>query len=492
MSSRAHFPTRIRWDIILFWFYLLLLVVTIGTTINVADPDLWQRMAVAEYLFKTGHFPAGDTFGYLGVPEVRPDHEYGSGLILYFAYLLGGGTAIVLLKLVTLSATLALTVRAGLGKRPPTMLDAFFYSLVILALLTSFFSTLRSEASSHILFALWVFWFQQERRGRKISICAYAFTMVLWVNLHGGFIIGLAWLGVIGGMEFLTGGDWQRRARILGLCLLATLINPFGYASWLGVYRVFFIPRPGFEEWAPVPWLHNVGYYSGYKILVLWALAVVIVHVYKTGWKKCDRTAIVLLSLILIPSLAHARQTSLFAVAVGGLLPPLFPSEKPLQEIREWKPWLHRVVIRSILVALPLVYVWRLMPTNEGFHLVYPPETCPIGAVDYLKKSGTKGNLLVGFNGGSYALWNLRGQMRVSIDGRYEVAYDYETFEKVQRFFSGDDHWRDALSNPPPDAILVNRPDPVYLMMLSEPGWTEVYRDTTHAVFRSGNQNMSP
>jgi len=484
MSTRPPPLSFGRWGVILFWSYLLFLVVAFGTAMNHADPDLWQRFAVAEHLFKTGHFPAGDTFSYLGVPEVRPDHEYGSGIILYATYLLAGGTGIVLLKLVALGVTLALIVRAALGKRAPTMLDAFFYSLVLLALLPSFLSTLRSEASTHILFALWILWFQQERRGVAISPGAYGLTMVLWTNLHGGFLVGFAWLGALGAMEFLTGGDWQRRARIIALCLAATLINPFGYKIWEGVYGALFIPRTGFEEWAPVSWINDSGRLAGYKLLVFWMATLVVTNIYRLGWKKCDRTAIALLGLILIPSLLHARQTSLFAVAAGGLMPPLFPPEKPLQEIREWRPWLHRFAVRAALLILPLIYAGKLARTNEGFHLTYPPDSCPTAAVAYLKNAGTTGRLLVGFNSGSYALWELRGQMRVSLDSRYEVAYDYPTFEKVQRFYAGEDHWKDALTGPAPDAILVNRPDPVYPKMLAEPGWTQIYQDATHAVFR--------
>jgi hypothetical protein len=483
-STAADAKTLVsRWGTVAFWCYLFVLVIAFGTSINKADPDLWQRFAVADYLEKMGHFPTGDTFGYLAYHEPRPDHEWGSAVILLAVYTVAGGVGIVLLKLVLLGVTVALTVRAGLGARAPAMLDAFFYSLVILALLASFLSTVRSEAWSHVFFALWVLWFQQERRGVKIPAWAYGFTMILWCNLHGGFILGLAWLGAVGAMEFLTGGDWKRRAGLLLLSLLATLVNPFGYRIWAGVYGVLSIPRAGFEEWAPVPWFHDVGTYSGYKILVLWMLAIVFSHIRLVGWRKCDRTAVVLLGLILIPSLQHVRQTSIFAIAAGGLLPPLFPTEVPLSKIREWKPWMHRFLVRGILVILPLIFALRILPANQGFDLTYPPDSCPVKAVDFLRQSGVTGRLLVGFNSGSYALWELRGKLLVSVDGRYEVAYPYETFVRVQRFYSGTDHWNDALAYPAPDAVLVNLPDPVYPKMLAEPGWFQAYHDATQAVF---------
>ena len=472
-----------HWGRIAFWSYLLLLVVLWGTSLNPADPDLWQRFALFDYICRVGHFPPGDIFSYDSYSQVVPDHEWGAAFIFYPVYFWGGGWCLVLLKLITLGATLVLTVRAALGDRSPTLLETFFFSLVLLALLSSMLSTMRAANFTHLFFALWVFWFQRERRGKKTPVWAYILTMILWANLHGGFILGLAWLAVIAVMEFFTGRDWKGRALLCFFCLLATLVNPFGYMLWPGVYDVLFVPRPGFPEWERVSWFHDIGTFSGYKILVLWMLVVVFDHVRRLGWKKCDQCAVILLGLFLLPSLAHVRQTSIFAIVAGGLLPPLFPPEQSLHEIRAWKPWLHRFVVRSILVILPLIFAWRLMPSNQGFHLSYPPDTCPIKAVAFLRDKGLTGKLLVGYNSGSYALWELRGRMRVAMDGRYEIVYSYDTFAKIQRFFAGEDHWRDALLDPAPDAVLVNLPDPVYPKMLGEPGWKQAYSDSTHAVF---------
>jgi len=484
MASRSPLLNFSRGTTLFFWLYIALLVVVYGTAINKADTDLWHRFLVADYLFHTGHFAPGNTFAYLGTPSIKPDIEWGSAIVLYGTFLLSGGTGIVILKLVALGATVALTIRAGLGRQAPTMLHAFFYNLIILGLISSFLSTVRAEAATHVLFALWILWFQQERRGCRISIWTYVLTMAIWVNLHGGFILGFIWLGALALLEFATGGDWKRRVKIFALCLVATLLNPFGYQMWIAVFEALFIPRIGFEEWAPVPWLHDIGHFAGYKLLVLWVAATVAVHVYRSGWRKSDVTSIALLGLFLIPSLLHARQTSIFAIVAGGLLPPLFLPEKHLSEIHEWKPWLTRVIVRSILVILPLIYALKLMPANQGLHLTYPPETAPVGAIQYLKASGTTGNLLVDYNAGSYASWELRDKMRVSLSSRYEAVFTYATFEKVQRFYAREEHWQDALTDPKPDAILVSRTDPIYGTLLTERDWTQVYQDTTNAVFK--------
>jgi hypothetical protein len=66
---------------ILFWLYLFILVWADGTVHNGADPDLWHRLALGDYLWRTGHFPLGGTFSYLADYRVIPDHEWGSAVI---------------------------------------------------------------------------------------------------------------------------------------------------------------------------------------------------------------------------------------------------------------------------------------------------------------------------------------------------------------------------------------------------------------------------
>jgi hypothetical protein len=485
------FLKHARWGEAAFWLYLLVLVVCYGISINVADSDLWHHFAHIEYLLRTGTFPVGDTFSYNADHQYVPDHEWGSALIFYWSYLAGGPSILVFEKLIALGLTLALTVRAGLGQRPPTLLVTFFFSLVLLTLLPFFLSTIRSGVFSHIFLALWVLWFQRERNGAPIHYWGYVLTTIAWANMHPGFVTGLMWLGLITVWEFISERQWKQRLLVLVLCFLATFINPFGWELWLGIFRALSISRTAIDEWGPVPWIHPANTLSGYKILLIWTLIIIFSHIRRSGWSKCDYAAIALTLLFGVISLLSVRNTSFFAIVAGGLIPPLFAPEVSLHELTRWKPWLLRLVVRGTLVILPLVLAARLLPASPGIKLTYPPDGYPIGAIAYLRDNGTEGRLLVGFNSGSYALWELRGKMRVSMDGRYLLVYSSKTFEKIQSFFEGKNHWRDALTDPVPDAVLVDLPDPVYPKMLAEPGWTEVYHDETHAVFKPSSVSKS-
>src|SRR6202453_5455256 len=107
---------------------------------------------------------------------------------------LAGLDSVVVMKVFTLALTLVILTLAGLRGRTPNPMLAALYTVVMLALLPSFQSTLRCMVFTHLFFAIWLAWFQRERHGRPVSTWLYVGTMILWANLHGGFVIGLFWL----------------------------------------------------------------------------------------------------------------------------------------------------------------------------------------------------------------------------------------------------------------------------------------------------------
>jgi hypothetical protein len=467
----------------LFWFYLLLLIWAAATATSPADPDLWHRLAFGEFLWKTGHFPPGDAFSYLADYPQIADHEWGSGMVFYALWQWGGGTAMVATKLATLTITLVLLVQAGVGSRRPTCAWTAFYVVVLLALLPSFQSTVRCMVFTHIFFALWLYWFQVERRGRPVQAAFYVLTMIVWANLHGGFVIGLAWLLAVTVIERIYGGvAWKKWAVRFGLCLLATLINPFGWQLWIATGRALVTTRRGFSEWAPVSWWSSPLLYPGYKLLFLVVLAALAARVWRRGWAQIDRPALILIGLFMALSLTSARHTSLFAAVAGALMPGLFPPERQAVGEAGQVRRLARMALDSALILVPL-YIALIVLPGAGLKLQYPPIACPVGAVDFLRDQKIRGKLLVPFNYGSYALWNLRGEMRVSMDGRYDLAYRPETYRRVDDFFNGQGNWRVLLTTPAPDAILIPRGDAVYPKLQESPGWGEVYRNEADAVF---------
>ena len=85
--------------------------------------------------------------------------------------------------------------------------------------------------------ALWRYW----RAGTPRRLWFFPLTMVLWVNLHGGFIGGILLLGTATAVAWLfPNGRERANPRHLSLALAATLAatlaNPWGPSLWPHIY----------------------------------------------------------------------------------------------------------------------------------------------------------------------------------------------------------------------------------------------------------------
>ena len=90
--------------------------------------------------------------------------------------------------------------------------------------------TIRPQLFSSVLFALLLLALSEAARGRTRALIGVPVIMALWVNLHGGWLVGLGTLAIWLAVALVEPGqDWRRRAVFLGTGLtaaMATLANP--------------------------------------------------------------------------------------------------------------------------------------------------------------------------------------------------------------------------------------------------------------------------
>ena len=160
-----------------------------------------------------------------------------------------GLNGVVLVTAVVIAATFALTLRLTLRRGADLFVSVLLLALSLGACMIHLF------ARPHVLSWLFtVIWFQlldisegESVDGRRLWWLPG--LMLLWVNLHGGFVVGFALLGL-----YLISGTirWYRcqqrdmranRARrlqqlgwVAAASLVASLVNPYGYHLHIHVY----------------------------------------------------------------------------------------------------------------------------------------------------------------------------------------------------------------------------------------------------------------
>jgi hypothetical protein len=163
-----------------------------------------------------------------------------------------GLNGVVFFTAVIIALTFALTLRVTLWRGADLPAAAFLLALSLGA------SMIHLLARPHVLSWLFtVIWFQildgtesTEIAENRRRLWYLPVLMLFWVNLHGGFVVGLVLLGLYllsGVIRYFRSRDEEMRRRTgtrlrtLGtvtiVSLLASLVNPYGYELHLHVYR---------------------------------------------------------------------------------------------------------------------------------------------------------------------------------------------------------------------------------------------------------------
>jgi hypothetical protein len=89
---------------------------------------------------------------------------------------------------------------------------------------------------------------------------------------------------------------------------------------------------------------------------------------------------------------------------------------------------------------------------------------------------------MVPFTEGAFVAWRLHPKVKISIDGRYEVAFAPGVFESYREVYTVGARWQEILDGNGTDAVLA--PNGKLTAALDEQqDWNRVYSDDAYAVF---------
>jgi len=444
------------------------------------DPDLWHELALAREAWHVGGLPLRDDFAF--TPTVVPvvHHEWGTGALLWAVVSAFGGAGLLVVRYLLVAALALLAWRAA--RRRGAHWTGFAVLAPVAVVLSWFgFSTVRAQMFTLVMCAWLLLALGRDRDGDRRWIPAWLVGHVIWVNLHAGFVVGLIWVLAHGTEEFLRHRPWRHLAGVALAMAALVLVNPYGtaYVSYLG--RALVMDRPLITEWAPV-WA------AFGPVIAIFAvsLLVAVYAVWRRGWSGASD--VLILALAAYAAARHQRHLALYAVAWVVLVPSWLEPTPLGRAVRElWSSRPRVCSTAALVVALVCSGAalrnrpWELdVPANPGDH---PLLTYPVGAVDYLRETGFAGNALTGFDWGAYVSFQLYPAVRVSMDGRYEVAYPRGSLEDTRAIYAAEEGWRERLARYAPDVVLAPAGGRLAGGLAETADWTRCYRDDAFEVF---------
>jgi hypothetical protein len=218
-----------------------------------ADPDIGWHIRTGELILATHSLPRTDPFSSTMQGQPWFAWEWLYDILLGILHRAWGLNGVVWLCALLVAAIFALLL-SQLLRRGTGLLLA-----VVLMLLAVTASTIHLYARPHIV--SWLFsllWFvvlerwERSEQGRRPRWIPWFFpaSMLLWVNLHGGWLFGIVLLGIYTVAAFVKSVRAQdafaairtgHRARAMAVAwvasVMATLVNPFGWRLHAHIYR---------------------------------------------------------------------------------------------------------------------------------------------------------------------------------------------------------------------------------------------------------------
>jgi len=472
---------------------LVLATAAVGTP---ADPDLWGHITFGQDIINTGHLIQVDRHSFT---DDRPwvNHEWLTEVVFAETYRLGGSPGLIVLKLLLIGGLLTLVWRHLTPLRPPL---AVTVAIVTLTFVGTYWRThtVRPQLFSLLCFAILLIAMVRADQGRRRWLLVLPALLALWVNLHGGWIVGLGVLGLWTAARIAqTQISWNERAglALVGMaCVAATLLNPYGIHMWQFLGETVRLGRADIEEWGSVltypvslglPWA-----------LVLTCAALAIWRA--PGTRRWLYVAVV--GLLAAASFQVSRLDAFFTLAVVILLAPelvaLATSFRHPSRVLPRTAAAPAVSMRGVIAITVVTVVAMMIPAVK---MIEPHTTClPIGgpwipdteAGRFIQANQLKGRMLTWFDWGEYAIWHFGPALQVSMDGRRETVYSDATIQAHRRFYAGDATALPYVGQLSPDYIWLPTRLPI-TNKLGEAGWTQVFTSAVSIVFaRDGAESF--
>ena len=457
-----------------------------------SDGDFWWHLKTGEYILNTRSIPKTDFFSFTNYGRAWVAHEWLSEAIFYAIYSrFGFNVLIVVFALLTALAFWIAFKRSG--SHPliggSAALLGVWTVLPTIGVRPRVFTLLLSSVYLALL-ARYV------RRGQGHFIWWLVPLMAVWVNLHGGFLIGLVLIGLVMvgiPLDAWTGGEtlkstWLRLkplTLVLLGCLFAVLLNPHGIWIYKFPFEIFLSPvqqqtvndwlSPNFHRSEAVPLILLVFLTIGAlslspKRVRLSDLVLFLATLYMT--LKSQRH-MAILALVAAPMMADYLQNWITAMSGGKLFAPESSTNLNLR---------RKTTFYGLLFLLPLfAFGWKLKTTvfsEPGQFAI----DAPVKAVDYLAQNQITGNTFTDPNiWGGYLIWKMPSNP-VYIDGRIDM-YGDEFVKEYLNIILGYSDWREPFDRYGVRTVIVAPKSAVATTMRKSADWQQVYQDEMAVVF---------
>jgi hypothetical protein len=377
---------------------------------------------------------------------------------------------------------------------------------IVLVLLAVSASMIHFLARPHVV--SWLFtlaWFAildaSERDGSsQHNLWVLPLLMLVWANVHGGFLIGFVllaifWLSTLWTWFTANGSRLEEalqkiaaRRTVLYLSVVsvlsvaASLLNPYGWRLYGHVYGYlsnrFLMDH--IEEFRS-PDFHGVAQKCFLALLLITLAA------FAARGRQLRLSGVLTALFATYAGLYASRNipvSSILLVMVAAPLSTLPLARRFSEKMAAVESTLrgHLWPVTAILLTLLIAAIGGRAGSAQLMNAHFSPNRMPVAAVDYLLQSHKPGPVLTADYWGGYLIYRLYPKAQVVVDDRHDL-YGDEFFKSYLKMIRLEPGWEQFLADHPAGSVILPRDAALTSMLRTSSNWKQVYGDEVAVVF---------
>ena len=461
-------------------------------TRRVGDPDYWWHTLTGRLIYQQRGLVRADLYTYTVSGTPWTDHEYGAQVLFYALTRAGGLTAVsVFFALLILAGFWLILARARTLGAAPLITGA---ALVLGAGAGFFMWGAEPQMFDFLFIALELLLIERFLAGRYRALYVMPVVVVVWANLHGGFVFAFLVLGVLLvslAVRWLWTGRpasdltlLRRAALVTVACVVASLITPWGPDLFLYVWRTQFSSQLSsfIAEWQS-PDFH-LATMIGFEIMLVLVLA---------GFAlRRPRLFDVLLILAATLLALHAVRFTVIFVAVATPIVALqwtagwelVRGRLSGMRVRRLPPRDAAVMLAAALAIVAAGSIGFAVNTLRG-QTASTQANYPVAAADWLAAHPGVGTRVFNqFDWGGYLAYRFypTQNRRLFIYGEAELMGDELLAEYVD-VNQLHPNWQQVLDSHGVDYVVFAPGRPLDAALMESPAWQLAYSDSVADIF---------
>lgn len=482
-------------------------VIALGPRLMNMDGDLGRHLTIGSYILDELTIPTRDIFSFTMNGMHLTPHEWLAQVLFALSNRIAGLDGVVLLSALVLAVTFTIVYQQSLTRSRSVLVSL---GITVLAAATASVHWLARPHIFTLLFTvLWVSELEKWRLEKKWHWWTLPLIMLIWVNFHGAFIVGIliwfiylvgSWLsGLIFtetekasddlGIHPAPGASHLKRLLEVGvLVFLVTLINPAGWRVWgttFGFLQNQYLVSHTVEYQSP-----NFQVSSFWPFLIMICLSIFLVGI--------NRRRLPLVSVFLIVAwtafgLISARNIAIYALVtapiMAGIAATIYRDNAIFSRLAGFDERLFSVDEKLLGNLWPLLFTFLvvfvvILGAIRGVNIGrnrFSEHVFPVEAVDWIENHPPSEATFNYFPWGGYLLYRSWPDHLVFIDGQTDFYGERLTreYEKVLTLAEG---WDEVLHKYRVNRVLMPTDSDLVIALSQADDWNVVYQDSTATV----------